>query len=293
MQNFNWDFFSAEIFHSKNTLTKATFFSIITMKVRIISIKTAVTLKKLNLMKKTVISSLGIVSAAIFASLSASAQVTIFSQNFDSGLSGTESLGGYHGGDITSSSSSIVAGVGTGGSAGLEEVNGTAGNTGNGYGYAAVQLQEHSVTGNTSANLTDYTLSFDARATAGSLNLQIQTWSLPDYGGIQGGTVNTAPASPGYGNDLTLNSGYTHYTLNLGNSTIFPASTGFNALGGTWQIAFQLNGGGNGNPANLTLDVDNVMLTMASPVPEPSSIALCVLVALGGLVFFRRKLVKA
>ncbi len=245
-------------------------------------------------MKRIIGTSIGIAAATVLVSLSATAQVTIFSQNFDSGLSGSESLSGYHGGDITSSSSSIVAGVGTGGSAGLEEVNGTAGNTGNGYGYAAVQLQEHIVTGNTSANLSDYTLSFDALATSGaSLNLQLQTWPLANFGGTQSGTLSTAPANPGFGNDLTLNSSYTHYTLNLGNSTIFPASTGFNPLGGTWQIAFQLNGGGNGNPANLTMDIDNVMLTMVSPVPEPSSIALGATGALLGLIFIRRKTVKA
>jgi hypothetical protein len=243
-------------------------------------------------MKRIIGTSLGISAVTVFVSLSASAQVTIFSQNFDSGLSGSESFGGYHGGDITSSSYGI-AGVGTGGSSGLQEVNGTAGNTGNGYGYAAVQLQEQVVTGNTSANLSDYTLSFDALATSGSLNLQIQSWNGANFGGGFAGTVNTAPANPGYGNDLTLNSTYTHYTLNLGNSTIFPASTGFNPLGGTWQIAFQLNGGGNGNPANLTMDIDNVLLTMVSPVPEPSSIALCAMGALVGLIFIRRKTVKA
>ena len=217
----------------------------------------------------------------------APAQITIFSQNFDSGLSATESLSGYYGGDITSSTFGIVSGVGTGGSSALQEVNGTAGNTGNGYGYAAVQLQEHVVTGNTSANLSDYTLSFDARASAGSLNLQIQTWSLANFGGTQGGTLNTAPANPGYGNDLTLTpTNYTHFSLNLGNSTIFPASTGFDSLGGTWQIAFQLNGGGNGNPANLTMNIDNVVLTM---VPEPSSIALCAMGVVSGLMLIRRR----
>jgi hypothetical protein len=239
---------------------------------------------------KILTTTLGIAAVALLTSVPATAQVTIFSQNFDSGLSGSESLSGYHGGDITSSSYAITAGVGVGGTSAIQEVNGTAGNTGNGYGYAAVQLQEHVVSGNTSANLGDYTLSFDAESTAGSLNLQLQTWSLANFGGTQGGTLNTAPASPGYGNDLTLSPTYTHYTLNLGNSTIFPAFTGFNPQGGTWQIAFQLNGGGNGNPANLTMNIDNVMLTMATPVPEPSTLALAGLGALGGLMLFRRRL---
>lgn len=233
---------------------------------------------------------LGIATVALLTSVPATAQVTIISQNFDSGLSGTENLSGYHGGDITSSTYAVVAGVGTSGSSAIQEVNGTAGNTGNGYGYAAVQLQESVVSGNTSVNLSDYTLSFDAESTAGSLNLQIQTWVGQGFTGGQTGTLNTAPANPGYGNDLTLNPTYTHYSLNLGNSTIFPNVGTFNPTGATWQIAWQLNGGGNGNPANLTMNIDNVMLTMATPVPEPSTLALAGLGALGGLMLFRRRL---
>ena len=42
------------------------------------------------------------------------------------------------------------------------------------------------------------------------------------------------------------------------------------------------------------MDIDNVMLTMVSPVPEPSSIALGAMGgALMGLIFVRRKAVKA
>ncbi len=235
-------------------------------------------------MKTTIATCVGIVTVALVSSISASAQVTIINQNFDSGLSASESLSGYHGGDITSSTYGVVAGVGTGGSSAIQELNGTAGNTGNGYGYAAVQLQEHVVSGNTSLNLSDYTLSFDAMATAGSLNLQIQSWTLQNFGGSMTGTLNTAPANPGYGNDLPLSSSYQHYSLNLGNSSIFPNVGTFDPTGGTWQIAFQLNGGGNGNPANLTLNIDNVSLTM---VPEPSTLALAALGALG-LAFRRR-----
>lgn len=238
-------------------------------------------------MKNFVVASLGVSVIALLTGISANAQVTIISQNFDSGLSPTESLGGYHGGDITGSTYGIVAGVGTGGTAALQIVNTTAGNTGQGYGYGAVQLQESSVSGNTSANLSDYTLSFDAMCTAGgSLNLQIQTWSLSGFGGTGPVTLNTAPASPGYGNDIALNTTYTHYSLNFGDSSIFQNSAGFTPIGGTMQIAFQVNGGGNGNPSSLTFDVDNVVLTM---VPEPSSLALCAMGAMAGLMVIRRR----
>jgi PEP-CTERM motif len=238
-------------------------------------------------MKKIVVTCLAVSAINLFTGISAHAQVTIINQNFDSGLSSTESLGGYYGGDITGSTYGIVAGDGTGGTSALEEVNTTAGNTGMGYGYGAVQLQESSATGNTSANLSDYTLSFDAMCTTGgSLNLQIQTWSGTGFGGTGPTTLNTAPANPGYGNDLTLTSSYTHFDLNFGNSTIFQDSSGFTPTGGTLQITFQVNGGGNGNPSSITFDVDNVVLTM---VPEPSSLALGALSALSGFAFFRRR----
>lgn len=240
---------------------------------------------------KILTATLGIATvAALLTSVPATAQVTILSQNFDSGLSGSENLSGYHGGDITSSSYAVTAGVGVGGTPAIQEVNGTAGNAGNGYGYAAVQLQEQVVSGNTSLNLSDYTLSFDAESTAGSLNMQIQSWAGQNFGGGLTGTLNTAPASPGYGNDLSLSGSYVHYSLNLGNSTIFPNVGTFNPTGGTWQIAWQLNGGGNGNPASLTMNIDNVVLTMATPVPEPSILALAGLGAMGGLLLFRRRL---
>jgi hypothetical protein len=240
-----------------------------------------------NIMKRIIGISFGIVTAALLTSVPVSAQVTILSQNFDSGLSASESFAGYHGGDATNSVFGISAGTGTGGSSSFQNLVSTAAN-GNGYAYAAAQLQEKVITGNTSANLSDYTLSFDAMSTAGSLNLQIQTWSGANFGGTQGGTLNTAPTPPGYGNDLSLSSSYQHYSLNLGNATIFPASAGFLTTGGTWQIAWQLNGGGNGVPSSLTFNVDNVLLTMTS-VPEPSTLALAGLGAVGGLLALRRR----
>jgi PEP-CTERM motif len=212
------------------------------------------------------------------------ADTTVLSQNFDSGLSGSEALSGYHGGDITASIYGIVAGDGVGGTSALVMTNTTVGNAGNGYGYGAVQLQETGLSGNTSMNLSDYTLSFDAESTAGgSLNLQLQSFSGPGISGTVN-TLNTAPANPGYGNDLTLNPTYTHYSLNLGDTSIFQGNDGFVPTSANWQIAFQLNGGGNGNPSSLTFDVDNVMLTM---VPEPSSLALFAMGAMGGLLALR------
>ena len=223
---------------------------------------------------------------AILGALTAAtqAQTVIFTENFDSGFGPGGGVGGYAFGDSVSQTRGIVSGAGVGGTAGLVQTNNTAAN-GNGFAGAAAQLQESTVSGNTSANLSDYVLSFDISATAGSLQLQIQTWSGNGFGGVMSGTLNTAPNPPGFGNDLALTSSFVHYSLNLGNLTVFPDRGTFSPLGGTWQIAFQHNGGGNGIPSQLVLNIDNVVLTM---VPEPSTFALA---GLGGaaMMFIRRR----
>jgi PEP-CTERM motif len=215
------------------------------------------------------------------------AQTTIISETFEGSLSSGAAFAQYYGGDCTSYANGIVAGVGTSGSGGWQIVLNAASGGSAGYSYMGAQYQNGGITGNTSANLSDYTLSFDAMATAGSLNLQLQSWSGAGFGGTQSGTLNTAPANPGYGNDLTLNPAYTHYSLNLGDTGVFQDNTGFLPNGGTIQIAFQLNGGGT-TPYSDTLDVDNLTLTM---VPEPTSMALLGIGALiGTFSVCRRKL---
>jgi hypothetical protein len=78
----------------------------------------------------------------------------------------------------------------------------------------------------------------------------------------------------------------------LGDAAIWHNNTGFIPDGGTLQIGFQLNGGGP-TPYSDTMDIDNLQLTM-TPAPEPSAIALCALVAVGGaLVFLRRKALES
>jgi hypothetical protein len=232
-------------------------------------------------MKPILKTSLVAVAVSALAGLSAQAQVVIFSENFDNGLSPGTSLAQYYGGDITSYVNAVVPGVGVGGTGGWQ-VTGTAASGSAGYSYMGAQYQNGGVSGNTSANLSDYTLSFDAWSTGGSLNIQIQTWTAAGFGGSMTGTLNTAPASPGYGNDQTLYGTYTHYSLNLGNTSIFQGNSGMMPNGGTFQVAMQLNGGG-ATPYSNTMYIDNFMLTM---VPEPSVLALC---GLGALALLRRK----
>ena len=214
----------------------------------------------------------------------AAAQVVLFDETFDSGLSANASLSGYSFGDVSGFTDTIVSGIGLGGTPGLQLAVSAAA-LGNGYAGAAAQLQEQVVAGNTSANLGDYILSFDANATAGSLNIQVQTWTGTHFGGSMTGTLNTAPANPGYGNDQTLNATYTHYSLNLGDLGAFPNEGTFSPLGGTWQIAFQFNGGANGIPSSLTLNLDNIEVTQ---VPEPGTFALAGL-GMAALLIFRRR----
>jgi hypothetical protein len=234
-------------------------------------------------MKKHLILS-GFLASSLLAALTAGAQVTIFSENFDSGLSaGAHVQVGYTFGDTTASSATLVAGVGVGGTGGWEIVN-TAASGANGFSGVGAQYQNGGVTGNTSTHLSDYTLSFDARATGGSLNIQVQTWTGAGFGGTMTGTLSTAP-SVGFGDDLTLNPTFTHYNLNFADATIWHNGT-IDPSGGTYQIAMQFNGGG-ATPYSNTLDVDNFQLVMAV-IPEPSSLALLGL-GVGSLAFLRRR----
>jgi len=228
-------------------------------------------------------------AVSVLAGLTAQASVLIINENFDPSLSAGANITQYGpGGDGTSFSNGLVGGVGVGGTTAWQLVMNAAAGGGAGYSYLGGQYQNGGVTGNTSAVLGDYTLSFDAMANAGSLNIQIQSWTGAGFGGTQTGTLNTAPLSPGYGNDLTLNPTYTHYSLNLGNSSIFQGNSGFLPNGGTIQVAMQLDGGG-ATPYSDTLNIDNFQLTMAS-VPEPTIMALTGAgIAMTGLLIRRRK----
>ena len=236
-------------------------------------------------MKRIVITSLAVAVVGLFTGLSAKAQTYIINETMSTGLSAGASFSHYGpGGDGTYGTNSIVAGAGPGG-LGAWQIVLTAASGSAGYSYYGAQYQNGNVTGtDTDANLSDYTISFEAMANRGSLNLQIQSWTGTGFGGSMTGTLNTAPVSPGYGNDQPLYNTWTQYTLNLGNTSIFQGNSGFLPDEPTWQIAFQLNGGGS-TPYTETLDVANLTVT----VPEPSTFALAGLGAATLLLFRRRK----
>jgi hypothetical protein len=229
-----------------------------------------------------------LIAVSMMASLTAEASIFI-NENFDPSLSAGANFAFYGpGGDGTSANNGIVAGVGTGGTSAWQiQMTAAAGGSA-GYAYYGAQYQNGGITGNTSANLSDYTISFDAMVTGGgSLNLQIQSWTGAGFGGTQTGTLNTAPTNPGYGNDLTLTPTFTHYSLNFGDSSIFQGNNGFLPNGGTYQIAFQLNGPGAGvSGYTETLEVDNLQVSM---VPEPTILALSGMgISLAGMLIRRR-----
>jgi hypothetical protein len=188
------------------------------------------------------------------------AQITIISDNLDSHSGATA---GYSFGDATNFSHTYVSGVGVGGSVGAQVLSDFS-PPGVGYGGVAFQYQNGNVSGNTSPNLSDYTLSFDALVNKanGGFELVVQAWSGQYFSGTlsQGSTASDIR--------LATPNVFQHYDINLGT-----LSSGLVPTGATLQIAWQMDeftygGPGTGNE----LVIDNVQLTMA--VPEPSSMAL-------------------
>src|SRR5437899_8191426 len=171
---------------------------------------------------------LGVLLAfASFCALPAGAQVTIFSDNLNS-LSGNTP--GYNLGDAVNVSPTYVAGVGVGGSVGariLSDFGGT-----NGFGGVAYQYQNGNVTGNSSANLGDYTLSFDAAVNKanGGFALIVQNWSGTFFSG--------AFSQSQYPSEITLATPnvFQHFSINL--NSFNPGAV---PNGQTWQIAWQMD----------------------------------------------------
>ncbi len=200
----------------------------------------------------------------------------LFSNNLDTA---TGSVAGYTFGDVANASRAYVDGVGVGGTRAVVGTLDFPGGT-NGFGGLALQYQNGAVTGNTSASLSDYTVSFDAKVNVanGGFSFVVQTWS----GQFFGGTGPTQVASSSDFRIATPNV-FQHFDVNLGSLS----GSGFNTLGQTWQIAWQMNQGDFTVPSTgNTLTIDNIQLAM---VPEPSTIALALLGLTSGLMVIWRK----
>jgi len=211
--------------------------------------------------------------AAALSSFAASSygQVIVWSQNFDSlslGPSGAHTQD-FNGG--ASPANNIVApGFGGSGNAMAFTFNTVSG--------TSVNIQTATLatapSGATSANLADYVLSFDMAIqgvdiTTGFGGLQISVQG--NDGGIFGQAAVSPFVVPGAG---TANSGYQHYSFNLGppwtaNGGGLQISTATSLAFGIGVVAF-----GNSMTASPeTLLVDNIQITL---VPEPSACAMLV-----------------
>lgn len=206
------------------------------------------------------------------------AQIYIINDNLDSYANGTVTAG-YTFGDVANSSHTYVAGAGVGGStAAVIQSDFTP--PGVGYGGVAYQYQDGNTGGlNTSPNLSDYTLSFDAEVNkaGGGFALIVQSWAGTYFSGA-------GPTQSSSSSDFTLSTAGTfqHFSVNLSS-----LSSGLNPTGQTLQIAWQMDEFTYGGPGTGDqLVIDNVQLTM---VPEPSSAALAALGGLGGFLAFRRR----
>lgn len=219
-------------------------------------------------------------AAALLVSLAGNlqAQVFIINDNLNSYANGTVTAG-YPFGDAVNYSHTYVSGAGVGGStAAVIQSDFTP--PGVGYGGVAYQYQDGNTGGiNTSANLSDYTLSFDAEVNKpGGFALIVQSWASPGFSG-----AFTSSSSP---SDYAISTpgAFQHFAVNLGT-----LNAGVNMTGQTLQLAWQMDEymyGGPGTDDQLV--IDNVELTMA--VPEPSTAALTTtLGGLAGLVALRRR----
>jgi hypothetical protein len=213
--------------------------------------------------------------AALLAAMAAAshAQVTILSDNLDSRSGVTP---GYSFGDATNFSHTYVSGVGVGGSVGAQVLS-DFNPPGVGFGGVAYQYQSGNTTGNTSANLADYTLSFDALVNKanGGFAFIVQAWAGTFFSGAMSSSQTASDIR------LVTPNVFQHYDINLGtlNGNLVPT-------GATLQIAWQMDEftfGGPGTGDQMV--IDNIRLTM---VPEPSTLALGAL-GLGVFVLIRRR----
>ena len=229
-----------------------------------------------------------LIAVAVCAGLATQAQTVVFDETFDPISSSGRVQAGYGFGDETADSSGVVAGIGVGGTAGWQTVD-TASSGTAGYSGVGAQYQNGNTVAATDPNLGDYVLSFWAMegSTGGNkpnLTINIQTWTGTGFGGSMTGGGITAGAN-GVGT-ISLNPTYTFYSLNLGNSSVFQTvNAGFMPNGGTYQVTFQVNGGG-ATPYTDTLNVDDLELTV---VPEPATLSLCGFGLATGLMFLRRR----
>jgi alpha-N-arabinofuranosidase len=189
----------------------------------------------------------------------ASAQTTIFDENFDGGYTGTFGTGSYGGGSPSSTNEAVITTGGNPNGAFQETMTTTTWSD-----YFTGQVQLMTVSGNSDPNPSDYVLSFDAYGSqAATIQFMIQTWPYDYYGG-PGPVINAVTT-----NDvLAAANTWQTFSVNLG------AVTSALPIGQTWQLEFQINSwlwGGPGLTDTLTIDNIKLVNTTINPVILTSS----------------------
>jgi beta-xylosidase len=198
---------------------------------------------------------IGLIAALAASGLPARAQTVVWSENFDA-----DSLGAYggtyndaSGGNVTST---IVAPGAGGGGRALQ----LSGDITNGLSEnAGVNSPVYTPAGNTSVNLSDYTLSFDLAIPQGATSGFSVVLNVFGTGAADGSSY-TVPIS-----QITVGGGFQHFSVNL--STL-PAGYEIPVLNPTdSQYSFQLlflgyNAGATVLPESILLD--NLQITMAA-----------------------------
>jgi PEP-CTERM motif len=218
---------------------------------------------------KQILRMISVVAALCGLTVTSHAQI-VWSQNFDSLTLGTYGTTADYGGGMPEATSIVTPGDGGVGNAMQVTFYPVSGSNVN----FQAGTPAYAASGNTSATLADYTLSFDLAIqgvdiSTGYGGLQI---SVQDGGGIFGSSAVSPFVTPAGG---TAGSGYQHYSYNLGTFTGSLNPTSANLAFGIGVVAF----GNNMTASPETLLVDNVQVTM---VPEPSTFAMI----LGGLGLF-------
>lgn len=220
---------------------------------------------------------LSTITATALSVAAVQAQVMIINDNFDELTQGAN-LAAWSGGNIANNTVTAQA-TGWNGSIGvqwqvdfLQQWNG----------YQAYQWQSAGITGNTSPNPGDYTLSFDLDVVGPTAfnDLQLNVQAANSWSGPWGQTGAV-------GIPLSATLGWQHVSLAL-NDPVWTAN-GLTPQGSIWQLQFQLNGwqlAGGGPAIGEEVVLDNLSVTM---VPEPSTFALAGLGAATLLLFRRRK----
>jgi alpha-L-arabinofuranosidase len=189
--------------------------------------------------------------------LTATAQTTIFDENFDGGYTGTFGTGSYFGGSPTGYTNSVIASGGNPNGAWQETMTATTWSD-----YYAGMVQLMTVSGNTDPTPSDYVLSFDAYGSqAAIIQLVIQTWPYNYYGG-SGPVINAT-----VNEQLTAANTWQTFNINLGSVTAALPT------GATWQLIFPLNSWQwNGPGFTDTLTIDNIKLVnIGNPIGLASS----------------------